>query len=429
MKYKKYYHQLIPIRVLEKFEWIANLVRPKISGYSDENLKEVISIVSCHLHKEKETAQLQIEYIKKLVPQGDKYLHELRELKIIQRSGRYENGKSSFEYCFTAPYQSEYRSLLLTDHKLIERIKRSQIIRKRESKKAIWGRSEQIKYLYSMTIADGYQDHLNSSYTDNIRKFNFAQSSLTRILNRDIFFVIDSTAGRFHSNVTNMPKGIRNFLRILGEPLLNIDLKNSQPYISTLLLTNPSKASCMTKNPELKLLLQNLKVYNTHDVRKYIELVNSGKLYEFLIDEFIKEGIELPEELEKRRRYVKNQVLRILFAKNKMPKNEINRKARQIFINRFPRVHFIFSKIRGNLKGDHFMGYQRFAILLQSIEAHLMLDIILKRISQEHPGTIAITIHDSILTGLYTNNVEAVAQIMKEEFTKFVGFTPVLKID
>jgi hypothetical protein len=112
-----------------------------------------------------------------------------------------------------------------------------------------------------------------------------------------------------------------------------------------------------------------------------------------------------------------------------MPKNEINRKARQIFINRFPRVHFIFSKIRGNLKGDHFMGYQRFAILLQSIEAHLMLDIILKRISQEHPGTIAITIHDSILTGLYTNNVEAVAQIMKEEFTKFVGFTPVLKID
>jgi hypothetical protein len=75
------------------------------------------------------------------------------------------------------------------------------------------------------------------------------------------------------------------------------------------------------------------------------------------------------------------------------------------------------------------MGYQRFAILLQSIEAHLMLDIILKRISQEHPGTIAITIHDSILTGLYTNNVEAVAQIMKEEFTKFVGFTPVLKID
>ena len=429
MKKNNNYHQLIPVKVLKNFHWIAATISSKINGYSDDNLKEVISIVSCHIHKEKETAQLQIEYIKKLVPQGDKYLHELRELKIIQRSGRYIKGESSYEYSFTAPYQSEYRSLLLTNHKLIERIKQTQIKRKRESKKAIWGRSEQITHLLSMTIADGYQDHLDSFYTDSINKFNCAQSSVIRIQNNDIFYTIDKTAGRFHSNVTNMPKAIRRFLRVIGEPMVGIDLKNSQPYISTLLLTNPTKASCMTKNPELKLLLQNLKVYNTHDVRKYIDLVNSGKLYEFLIDEFIKEGIELPEELEKRRRYVKNQVLRILFAKNKMPKNEINRKARQIFINRFPRVHFIFSKIRGNLKGDHFMGYQRFAILLQSIEAHIMLDIILKRISKELPGTIAITIHDSILTGLYTNNVEEVAQIMREEFTKFVGFTPVLKID
>ena len=58
-----------------------------------------------------------------------------------------------------------------------------------------------------------------------------------------------------------------------------------------------------------------------------------------------------------------------------------------------------------------------------------MLDIILKRIYKELPGTIAITVHDSIMTGVLTNDVEAVKKIMIEELTFFIGFQPQINIE
>ena len=171
-------------------------------------------------------------------------------------------------------------------------------------------------------------------------------------MNGDVTFKIDTTAGRFHSNLTNMPRGLRKYLRINGEQLVEIDIRNCQPFLSILLLTNPSKVSGMTKNPELSELLLRLKVQQTPDVKQFIDLVVSGQFYEFLTNEFILAGITLPEDPKERRDAVKKQVLRILFAKNKLPKNETNRKARQVFINRFPKVHSIFSKVRGNDRGS-----------------------------------------------------------------------------
>ena len=58
-----------------------------------------------------------------------------------------------------------------------------------------------------------------------------------------------------------------------------------------------------------------------------------------------------------------------------------------------------------------------------------MLDVILKRIYKELPGTIAITIHDSIMTGILTDDVEAVRKIMSDELTSFVGFAPKIEIE
>jgi hypothetical protein len=58
-----------------------------------------------------------------------------------------------------------------------------------------------------------------------------------------------------------------------------------------------------------------------------------------------------------------------------------------------------------------------------------MLDRILKRIYKELPGTIAVTVHDSIMTGILTNNVLAVRKIMIEELTFFVELPPQIKIE
>jgi len=411
------------MKINQNISIIEDLLRPEIKGYSTDNLNEVISIVASQTRKDGKPAQLQIAYIKKLVPQGDKYLKALIDLQIIQRSGNAIKGKSSYQYSFTPEYLSKFITLPLNNQKLINRIMKAHEQKNKVVSNSIKGYSEQVKYLKLITIDKGFNDFIDATYSMETEKYNSVLASATRLENNDIFYSVDSTAGRFHSNLTNSAKGLRIFLRINGEPLVNIDIKNSQPFISILLLLNPAKVAFLTKNKAFALLLQTLKVPQNKDVSKYISLVVNGLFYEYLMTEFSKEGLQLS------RSETKVQVLRILFARNRMPKDETNRKARQIFIDRFPTVHRVFSKIRGHEKGDQFTNFKRFAILLQRIESHLMLKVILKRIYKELSGTIAVTIHDSIMTGILSNNVEAVRKIMSDEMASFVGFRPQIKVE
>jgi len=289
--------------------------------------------------------------------------------------------------------------------------------------KSVHKYNDQVRYIKKLSIADGWKDVIEDNFKDDPNRYNSNMASATRIINHDWFYTRDETSGRYHSNVTNSNRLLRPYLRVNGEPLCNLDVKNCQPYLSIILLTNPGKVSWLTKNPSFAMLLQTLEVSNNVDIMKYVNLVISGKLYEYLMAEFKKEGIELTRDKTKK------QMLRILFARNNPPKNELNRKCRNVFKKCFPTVHKIFSKARGSDKGDKFTSYKRFAILLQSIESHLILDKILKRIYKELPGVIAITVHDSIMTGLKEYEVESVQKIMTEEFTEFVGYSPKIKIE
>jgi len=418
----KTYYQLIPEKVYNELIIISELIRPTIKGFSEDNLKEVISIVACHVQNDNDYIPLKMTYVKKLVPQGHKYLLGLIASGIIQRSGFAMKGVISYKYRFAPEYESKYISLSLKNSKLIRRIELAQERFRGESSKLIRNHMQQTRYLRQLTIDGSFTELLKSTYSEGTDQYNFILGSATRIINEDIFYSVDTTSGRFHSNVTNLAKGLRPYLRVNGE-LVNIDIKNSQPYLSTIILTNPSKVSWLTENSVFALLLQSLKVSLNEDVKNYINLVVSGQLYEYLMQEFAREGMTLNRDETKR------QILRILFARNRMPKDGVNRQCRQIFKSKFPTVYRIFNKIRGHEKGDKFSNFKRFAILLQRIEAYLMLDVILKRIYRELPGTIAITIHDSIMTGILTNNVEAVRKIMVEEMTKFIGFRPQIKIE
>ncbi|MBP1593601.1 MAG: hypothetical protein H6Q12_619 [Bacteroidetes bacterium] len=419
----KIYYQLVPEKIYLSLDTLDVLLGSDIKGYSRDYLKEVISIVAFHIKKDENSSQLQMVYIKKMVPQGDKYLLGLIRLGLIKRTGAAIVGQTSYNYSFAPDYASKYIPLKMNNAKLIRRIELVHSKMEKAAALSIRGRSAQVKFLKHLSIEPEYINFLNRSYTIGTDQYNSAMASAIRIINNDIFYCIDNTSGRFHSNITNMSKGLRPFLRIDGQQLVNLDIKNSQPYMSTILLTNPNKVHSMTKIPAFALLLQTLEVTQTQDVKKYISLVNSGQLYEYLMGEFSKEGLVLT------RAETKTQVLRLLFSRNRMPKDKINRLCRQIFRVRFPKVDQVFSKLRGSSKGDKFSNFKRFAILLQSIESHLIIDIILKRIYKELPGTIAVSIHDSIMTGLLTNNVLSVRKIMIEELSSYIGFMPNIKIE
>lgn len=423
MKTTRKYYQLIPEKVKKEFSTIEDFTRQRITGYCRDYLNETISIVASHVLKDEEATPLKMAYLKKLVPQGHRYLSALLEFGVIKRSGHYTPGQVAYKYAFTPKYESKYVTSSLDNTKLIRRIEKAFGEFNREAFKSVRGRSEQVPFLKQLTIAPGFMNFINENYGTSTDAFNRVLASAIRIVNGDIFYKIDNTSGRFHSNVTNTPKGFRPYLRVKNEMLVNIDVKNCQPYLSTIILTDPLKASCFTENPAFAMVLQTLKISYRQDVKKYISLVKNGNFYEYLMQAFARDGLHLD------RTETKRQVLRILFARNRMPKDEINRKARIIFRSNFPTVHRIFSKVRGNQRGDKFESYKRFAILLQKIESYLLLDVILKRIYRELPGVVALTIHDSIMTGILTDNVNAVIKIMKEEMTFFAGFSPFIKIE
>jgi len=418
----KTYYQIIPEKVLQNLPTIEAILRTEIKGFSPDYLKEIISIVACHMRKDNTDPPLRNDYMRQLVPYAERYLGALIELQIIIRSPFYIPGQISYRYTFAPEYKSKYKAIPLTNTRLIRRINKAHSQIGIEAVRTIRGSSSQVRFLKQLSLAEGWENVVNS-YKDDTEVYNSVLASAVRILNNDIFYSRDATERRFHSNVTNMKRELRPYLRVNGRALVNIDIKNSQPYLSTIILTYPSKVAGLAKNIAFSMSLQSLKVSQNEDVKKYIKLVADGLFYEYLIQEFASEGITL------NRNETKVQVLRILFAPNRLPKNEVNRKCRLIFKDRFPTVHRIFSKMRGRDQGTKFDNSNRFAILLATIESYLMIDVILKRIYRELPGTIAITIHDSIMTGILTDDVEAVCRVMSEELTSFVGFSPKIEIE
>lgn len=67
------------------------------------------------------------------------------------------------------------------------------------------------------------------------------------------------------------------------------------------------------------------------------------------------------------------------------------------------------------------------AVLLQFVESFLIIDVICKRISEEHPQVPLFTIHDNILTT--KGNEGIVKKVMKEVTFGFLGKTATIRIE
>jgi hypothetical protein len=401
------YYFCIPEKVMEILPDLETLASDEIPHFNILYLKELITLIAMNQRKNEGQARLKTAYIKKLVPCYEKYFRFLIDLGVIRRTGQYIPGEVSYSYSFTPEFNSRYKYFPVNDMQLVRRIQNNNLGRNKRSKYP-----GQAGFIRKMTINPEAFEAVKSFPT--VEKFNAGLASILKIQQKDIFYSVDNTSGRFHSNLTNLPESLRQFIRINGKQLTNIDIKNSQPYLSTILLTDPGKVSPFAKSRELSMLLQTLKCIDSIDVTMFVYLTIKGKIYEFLMEKGFAQD----------RREAKRQLFVIMFG----PGSYWSRQ-HEIFESWFPSVYERFAIIKGHAKGNKFESYKRFAILLQSIEAHLVLDTILPRIYKEHPVTIAVTIHDSVMTSILTSDVEAVKKIVNDELTKFVGYKPTLKIE
>ncbi|KIA89908.1 hypothetical protein [Kaistella jeonii] len=275
------------------------------------------------------------------------------------------------------------------------------------------------------------------------------------------------TDNRIHSNLTNLPKILRPFLRYDGETLVNYDIKSSQPYFMVALV---------------EFLLQK---NSTESVLGEIECSDRGRNSNInlsrIIDNKIKDKSLIWQNLplvlcssafQKDYEILKNWILdgkfysemmKILYPvkpytgrwERRVPKvigKDVNGKDVTITISKFYEVNNIeeekgmikesvFSIFYGGEKnpGREFKDFQKhfpafcefllimkkndktdFPILLQQIESTCVIDFVTKEIAKRYPDMPLFTIHDSIATTESWSenvNLKSIICTLIEEFT------------
>jgi hypothetical protein len=258
---------------------------------------------------------------------------------------------------------------------------------------------------------------------------------------------VDTTSYRFHNPITTLPKFFRPCLSSGKEKLVALDLKSSQPFMSTLLLSpefwycpslteaNKSAYHKIIGTPieYAKINLDTIgmaKHFSNPTIYSYIlkKLMDvnddfqkqclSGNLYEYMMDqEKISTGLDVS------RNYMKKAILMAMYSSNRT-KNDS-----KISFNRlFPKSNSFFELIKKR-KYKHRIIYGSkdikanaiLAIMLQRIESFLFLNIISRKIIDERPDVLMIPLHDSIVTT--ESNVEYVKGVIQQTIKEITGHT------
>jgi hypothetical protein len=242
-----------------------------------------------------------------------------------------------------------------------------------------------------------------------------------RIANKDYWFVCDKY-GRWHTPITALERTLRCCLSVKGQPLVEIDLKNSQPLMLGIFARQYfrgrqakhrflNKSFDRRKEPYSVKEVRQMTCQYPSELKEYVQLCERGRFYEDLMT---------PSERlkgDKYREKFKKRFYRVLFSPNKS-KSPYRNEIRIRFRHRWP----LLAQLLYELKRKN---YRHSSHVLQHYEATLFIAIICARIKKERPHTILFTIHDSILT--MQDAVEYVRHVILDEFSK-LGVTPSLAI-
>lgn len=200
---------------------------------------------------------------------------------------------------------------------------------------------------------------------------------------------------RVHTNLTNLPKEFRYYLRCNGNPLWEIDIRNSQPLIATIVFENFLQENAMLDYPD--------------DLKLYKQDCEQGKFYEYFM-----ELNRIGQDSEARGEFKKRFFGDVFFSSVKEVETLIGRQ----FKERYPTCYNIICSIKGGVNSD---DYNKFAIKLQQTEAQIIFDEVnIELLKMDIP---AYNIFDSIL--YLPEHHQIVWDMIKKAFNK-KGLNPTL---
>lgn len=332
-----------------------------------------------------------------------KYIDLLLKSGIWESDNTYEVGKKSIGYRFTGEYLDvpckkylnyKFGKQTSKNESVSATIKECETYSPTINKLIDCLKSINLDYKPSFS-------QLNKELKDgiiNINKYNCTACALEKINNGE-YFAKQDEYGRLHTNITNLKKEYRNYITVTGQKrLISFDLKNSQPFFSTILTKTDFWESrgknCKLNINDLKPTITNSihnkssiimftkSVEHNEDVVKYVDLVINGGLYEFFLQRLLSAGIKCDS-----RKKAKKKIFKIFFSKAVHLKNN---KSAMVFKDCFPSIYRLFELIK---RTKHNM----LAVLLQGIESQILIEGVAGGFINKFPDTPIFTIHDSIL--------------------------------
>jgi hypothetical protein len=381
-------------------------------------------------------------------------LSYLIENAIIETDNQYIAGSKSKGYRLAREYaEQEYQADNITKFSLI---KKSREDREREiALKRNYGHLTkwfdnglQIDYDGAVsTLKVLLEKDQEEGISNALERYQLRLLSVEK-LQKGIFSLnVDDTDRRFHSNITNLKSELRNHLTYNGQQLCSIDIKNSQPFLSTILfnpyfynkggngvcLYNLSPKIFQTAKPVFSSILSTISPFNSiimlvksdvtqcsSDIELYCTLVDKGGLYDYLNEQYyLKTGIKFDLSIPVQKRQLKQTVFVTFFSDNRfLYQDEAENKL--FFAELFPSVYQIFKLVK---RGDN----SRLAVILQLMESEIVLQRATKAISRSYPELPIFTIHDSIVT--LSEYREVVRQELKAQCEGVIGLQPSLSYD
>lgn len=224
---------------------------------------------------------------------------------------------------------------------------------------------------------------------DNIlHRYMIYSTRINAINDGFLFFKRNTTNGRLDTNLTSLPSFLRPYL-ISSEKLMNIDIKNSQPYFLYTLIMN---------QPDI----------NKEELANYSDLVINGTLYEFLVEEYKKKTGYM-----RTREQMKKMLYKIFFSKVVSFPNQ-----KQFFGGLFPTI---MSYINNTNAGKN----NTLALFLQSKESYTVLDVVMPLL--EKMAIRPFTIHDSFVCK-ETEAIE-IQEIFTKKLIELYGVAPSLHVN
>lgn len=458
--------------LLEQFPPSFSLERDKLV-----HLLSLLNEIPAYDHRKYEDAEGWIPINTTLVQkQGirdfPKYRDWMIDTGIIETDNRYLVGVKSRCYRFTEKYQTIvrvepiYKKTLIKA--LVKELKTDFISRKTYANLYQWFDGLEIDVESAKLYLIGkYRLDVENGVSHSIKKLSSSLINIDKIANKQFHFSVDKSAGRLHHNLTNIKSELRNFISYKGQSLVSIDIANSQPVMSLLLL-NPEFWGIERSKLRVKLgaqenfenqvitnfnfrqilsfsglninildfnniffqntlnrsslimLAELLETLDEPDVQTFIQKTVKGELYEHLEEQIRGQNEDITNAI-KSRRDLKKIIFTVLFTDNRFfHQNTIKHNAlpKRIFESIFPNVYRMFAFVKQYDKSI-------LPLLLQSIESKLILEKVARRISRENPLLPIFTIHDSITTTV--GNEEYVKMIMLEEINKMIGVVPTVK--